>query len=403
MPSNVNRPSAAGYTPVAQNEHNIVRLGNEPTLAGLLAKFTAVHGDENLPLLATDDGRILVPTSPPSLWKRFKAALSDLPLLNRSASLRSARAELMAQPLERHAIGDVLRNGVVFSIRKELGDDQADMMSWRLNDNKKPLTLRSVVEMLEPLAKWSAEGKAAPRGRPAAETGSLAAALGSRSPDDRHEGLLSHCAALISARIPGMADVHAVVEAAKQLHDRARGLLEARGRWSLEDPEDFENNAKVAADSVARDFLDSLDYTELTIATPAAAPEPILASKAHAAPEPALPLEPTAAADPVLAFTPAAAPLEALPARRSPDDRHGGLLNHCADLVRAHAPRTADAHALTEAAKQLHDRARGLLEARDRWSLEDSEDFEENAKVAANNVAEDFLDSLDYKALAASR
>jgi hypothetical protein len=148
-----NRSSGYAHAPQtdapAAKGPGAVELGSSPTLQGLLAAFEAADGDPDAPLRAQQDEgrvRIVVPKSPnavPSAWTRFKAALSHLPLFNRSAALRSARLEVDTVPLGQNNVGEVvLRTGILHAIRQEFGDAAADMATGELN--AKPLTKRTV-------------------------------------------------------------------------------------------------------------------------------------------------------------------------------------------------------------------------------------------------------------------
>lgn len=134
------------------------------TLNQVLEAFASVKGDLDAPLRLTRWGDILIPHSPPSAWTRFKAALSNLPLLNRSASLRSAREQVdtvreesRSQLLMNHASLEAeFRSGVLKLIRaaaRQAGDETLQDAARAQVANGKPLTGRSVIAVLEPSAK----------------------------------------------------------------------------------------------------------------------------------------------------------------------------------------------------------------------------------------------------------
>ena len=143
-----------------QSRSNIVELEASSTIADLLKAFEAAGGDPKAPLRGGQEGGrtwIVIPKSPdavPSIWTRFKAALSDLPLFNRSAALRAARLEVRAVALEQHqGPGNVLRTGILTAIRQEVGNDYvnvaAQSMDAKAKDGKaKPLTKRRVEKVL---------------------------------------------------------------------------------------------------------------------------------------------------------------------------------------------------------------------------------------------------------------
>ncbi len=108
MPQIGQAPSV-GYSPVSQSvakpdavAPNVIDVKGS-TLDDLLTAFDTATGNPNAELLAVQGKqglRVLVPSSSsgvPSTWTRFKAALSNLPLLGRSGTLRAARLEVSAQ------------------------------------------------------------------------------------------------------------------------------------------------------------------------------------------------------------------------------------------------------------------------------------------------------------------
>jgi hypothetical protein len=284
-----NRPSGYGPAPqtdaTASDGHNAVELGASPTLQGLLSAFSAADGDPDAPLRAQQDEgrvRIVVPTSPnavPSAWTRFKAALSNLPLFNRSAALRAARLEVDEVPLAQHQAAEiVLRNGILDAIRQELGDAAADMATSDMD--AKPLTKRTVQCVLGNAVD---KAKKAKKAAEAAEELRLRQATLRRThspearrdegeilqlerpmmsqPDaslpllraslrkfmaGRHDGLLEHCAVLVDRHLGDSSSI-VVAKAAKDLHDRVQAYLAERGQWPIADEADFEDEIKPLA------------------------------------------------------------------------------------------------------------------------------------------------------------
>jgi hypothetical protein len=310
-----NRPS--GYTPVPQSDvraskgRNAVELDDSPTLQGLLTAFNAADGDPDAPLRAEQSQervRIIVPKSPgavPSMWTRFKAALSNLPLFNRSAALRAARIEVSEVPLDQHpSAGAVLRTGILHAIRREIGEGHEGFAELSM-DNKhgaKQLTKRTVEVVLKAaLAEKSAldsahentrkateyRGRLTPVLREAAAKGmerrvagisqeisnthaarpvqdaasaappkarqekpepalaALKAAL-SRYQAGRDPKLLDYCAELVGSSLD-TSDVNPVAQGAKDLHDRVQAYLARRGKWPIADEGYFDSEIKSLA------------------------------------------------------------------------------------------------------------------------------------------------------------
>jgi len=296
----------SGYASVPQNDgvppggRNTVELASAPTLDGLMQAFAAANGDQNAPLLAAEDRQgvhIVVPRSAvPSIWTRFKAALSNLPLFNRSAAVRAARLEV-ARPLDEHAsAGADLRTGILTAIRREVGEgreayaahvlsaksltkrtvervlqvavDERDQVrgiararearnrhaavmreaadrggDWQLRRVSEAMANTHVVQSAQDAP--STVPEKAQQGRPAAQLPVFEAEL-SRYRQDRDRKLFDHCAGLVGRRL-GTSDATAVAEAAKDLHDRVQDFLAQRDRWPIADAEEFEDEIKALA------------------------------------------------------------------------------------------------------------------------------------------------------------
>jgi hypothetical protein len=93
------------------------------------------------------------PLDPPSGWTRFKAALSNLPLLGGLGALKQARAEVEAYPVklgEYQATNRQLLTGLMKDLRSEFGDEIAEMTLRNMGvEDGAPLSLRTVGTALE--------------------------------------------------------------------------------------------------------------------------------------------------------------------------------------------------------------------------------------------------------------
>ncbi|MBS1196625.1 MAG: hypothetical protein H6R18_410 [Proteobacteria bacterium] len=97
------------------------------------------------------------PVNPPGNWTKFKAALSNLPLLGSLGSLRQARAEVESYPIrfaEQQASSRRLLNGFAQDLRAAFGSDIADLALRDIDrTGGTPLTARTVTAVLEQAAR----------------------------------------------------------------------------------------------------------------------------------------------------------------------------------------------------------------------------------------------------------
>jgi hypothetical protein len=231
---------------------DILKRAGFPLLDKLADAF-AVGGNEDAALLLTDQAQILLPQSPPSRWMRFKAALSGLPLLNRSASLRAARTRVTAVAIDASPFSSHLRTGVIEAIRLATDDDFADIAE-RLMQNK-PLTKRTVVEILQPATNVVEQFEQVEVPRATRDNKSwvrrTAAKASSGRPVAPNEELMKKCTALVSSRLRKPEEIR---QSAKRLYAQVHHFVSQRG-YSLADEEGLEQAmglAEVIDDSNGR-------------------------------------------------------------------------------------------------------------------------------------------------------
>lgn len=93
------------------------------------------------------------PLNPPSGWTKFKAALSNLPLVGQLGTLKQARAEVEAYPVklgEYQATNRQILTNLMKDLRSEYGSEIAEMTLRNMGvEDGAPLSLRTVSTALE--------------------------------------------------------------------------------------------------------------------------------------------------------------------------------------------------------------------------------------------------------------
>jgi hypothetical protein len=281
----------AGYSPIPQNVAISGRAANivvikDRGLEDVLASLARATGNPDAQLRTVQDAhglRILVPSSPsgvPSGWTRFKAALSNLPLLSRSATLRAARFEVESKPLDSQGLDELV--SVVEREEKKIESDLRIVLNGHYTSQargeleRRPLSQRNVQEMLRctlstmstyaagervQRARAEARGAEPPAPRdPPPLTGrkeplteaqkfaldgtqvflaskDVAIAPRSSSAPDRHKGLLNLCTTAVRDKV-GSADPREIDSEVQKLYDRARGTLTKHGKWPISNLQD---------------------------------------------------------------------------------------------------------------------------------------------------------------------
>ncbi|WP_144630424.1 hypothetical protein [Bordetella genomosp. 13] len=102
-----------------------------------------------------DGGKIVAqePLNPPGAWTRFKAALSNVPLLGQLGSLRQARAEVDAYPVklaQYEASNRQVLTGFLADVRQGYGENIGGMVARDIGvADGKPLTARTVATAMQ--------------------------------------------------------------------------------------------------------------------------------------------------------------------------------------------------------------------------------------------------------------
>lgn len=238
------------------------------TLDQLVEDFAKSTGSDEAELrIAYDQGNVhfIVPSSAdgkPSLWTKFKAALSDLPLFNRVASLRAAKLEVDSLPLEAdttllviglsHAIDNTERAQGLggFGFKQSVSDDARTRLT------SQPLTKRHVVQVLSSaidginqrredmaskettMAVPSSREPAVESRRPAAKNARAGMPAWLRSyVGYRNHDLFEECAKTVATRIDPN-DKARIGIAAQKLYGHAQDFLTSQGNWPLKDVHD---------------------------------------------------------------------------------------------------------------------------------------------------------------------
>lgn len=104
------------------------------------------------------------PLNPPSAWTKFKAALSNVPLLGRLGALQQARQEVESYPVrlgQYQASNRQILAGFVADLRQTYGDHIADMAVRDLNlRDGAPLTARTVSQALQNVGRMQQQYRA---------------------------------------------------------------------------------------------------------------------------------------------------------------------------------------------------------------------------------------------------
>jgi hypothetical protein len=259
--------TASGYAPVAQNTQtpetssNIIDVGGRK-FDDLLRSFKSATGHPDAELRAVDGERglrVLVPesrASVPSLWTRFKAALSNLPLLSRTGTLRAARFELSSRRLDTRGTHD-LSSGIVSAIEAAEGQgdhgvSRAASSRLKLLRQTGGLTRRNVQVVLEAASEKLAQRAAnvivtemrqqmkevnERIGVSAKDPVSSARAPNPKSPAHRHKTLFNLCTQIVEEKL-GASNAHAVPKDAQALYDNVKNFLQRQQRWPPSDDVD---------------------------------------------------------------------------------------------------------------------------------------------------------------------
>lgn len=117
--------------------------------------------------LAQGQGNSVVarePLDPPSAWTRFKAALSNVPLLGQMGSLRQARAECDAYPVrlqQYEASNRQILAGFLNDVKHAYGENIGNMVARDINvADGKPLTARTVSTAMQSIERQQASNRA---------------------------------------------------------------------------------------------------------------------------------------------------------------------------------------------------------------------------------------------------
>lgn len=304
MPPIGDAPSL-GYTSIPQSKAcssatpNVIDIRGRK-LDAVVSSFATATGLEEAGLRAVHDAqgvKIVVPSSSsavPTMWMRIKAALSNLPLLGRSATLRAARLEVDSKPLDTEGMNELV--SAVEREEKSVEQDQGIELNgyytgWaRRKLTGKPLTKRRVEHVLGSALRGISQQAAgarldrikaqipggpsrvgaktrpaqmrrnagadrdqpeltraqqlALRGTPVAPAAHDAQppAIRDKSSQKSPEapvGLLRVCTEFVRREL-GLSDANALAGKSQKLFDDVRGYLIRHDRWPIEDLESFE-------------------------------------------------------------------------------------------------------------------------------------------------------------------
>lgn len=278
--------------PTSSSGPNVADIGRKSRLDDFVSALGLATGDPDAQLRMSQDGKtvhVLVPSSKsavPSLWVRFKSALSGLPLLNRSATLRGARMEVESHRMEQEGVnvivGLVQREEAAFErlhagvnldrqysnhVRKQLECDGASLTKRRVQevlDNTRTALGRYGATLILERSRASQQGIAAPAAAPPPmvrgrneplthaqklqlegtpvfpmkkEAATAAHRPSAAASPHRHKELMAECtkAAREQTESSNPRDIQANAAA---LYDKARDFLKSKGRWPTPSPDD---------------------------------------------------------------------------------------------------------------------------------------------------------------------
>jgi hypothetical protein len=269
MPSPTIDRSASGYTPLqdtrtSQPSPNVIDVKGQK-LDDLVRSFNSATGNPDAELRAIHSQQgmlVVVPSSHgsvPTLWTRFKAALSNA--LGGLGTVRAARAEKDSQQLN----GSDLASQIVSAIRTEEGDGDhsasrtasTQLKALRLTSG---LTKRNVHLVLQSasttlaaraaratLANLRQKMKEETRQRAGisnrdAVSGTRAASP--RNPVSRHKALFNLCTKTVQENLPD-SDPHTIASDSTRLYDNVKSFLQSKHRWPPADVEEIADVVQV--------------------------------------------------------------------------------------------------------------------------------------------------------------
>jgi hypothetical protein len=269
MPSPTIDRSASGYTPLqdtgtSQPSPNVIDI-NGRRLEDLVSSFNNATGNPDVALRAIHGQqgmRVVVPSSSgsvPTLWTRFKAALSNA--FGGFGTVRAARAEKDSQQLN----GSDLASQIVSAIRTEEGDGDhsasraasTQLKALRLTSG---LTKRNVHLVLQSasttlavraaqttlantLQKMKEEARRDDGISNRDPVGSTRAAS-PRSPVSRHKALFNLCTKTVQENLPN-SDAHTIATDSTRLYDNVKSFLQSKHRWPPADVEEIADVVQV--------------------------------------------------------------------------------------------------------------------------------------------------------------
>ncbi len=335
--------SRAGYTPAPQqpashDEPNVIDLKGR-SLAELQQEFIRATGSDEAQLRlfsgSENDLRFVVPSSPsrvPSLWTRFKAAISHLPLLTHSMSLRAARYEVDSRGLTKPT-RILLRDAIVQAVKDT---EDSTFGSQRAAGERRPSD--DVLSTLD-------AGGDLTKQRVQAVMDQAQSAIARRGAAPILErGRQNMLAAKALRR-----------DAEREMRETEQGPLRRTHKgWSKVDPAPSQSGDSATGREEPSPALDR-------------APAAVAHQPVHRLELPATEI-------------PAAASM--LP--KGASDRHQGLLEHCVQTVKdAFDEPSPSQTQIDTRAQDLYARVQAFLTERDKWPIADDDALEEVKVVAA--------------------
>jgi hypothetical protein len=270
MPSPTIDRSTSGYTPLqntgtSQPSPNVIDIKGRK-LEDLVNSFNTATGNPDAELRAIHGQqgmRVVVPSSHgsvPTLWIRFKAALSTA--FGGLGTVRAARAESDSRQLN----GGDLASQIVSAIRTEESDGDhsasraasTQLKALRLTGG---LTKRNVHLVLQSatttLAARSARTTLAEMRQNMKEEARQHAGMANRdpvsgtrvasprNPTSRHKALFNLCAKTVRESLPN-SDSHKIEKDSTRLYDNVKSFLQSKHRWPPADVEEIADVVQVS-------------------------------------------------------------------------------------------------------------------------------------------------------------